>query len=410
MSPRGRVYRAVGPGGKVALKELAFAVVPEIKSIQLFEREADLLRQLEHPRIPRFVDWFEDGEGPELRLYLAQTFLEGEDLEQRLEHHRYDEGEARRIAHDVLEILDHLHTRSPKLIHRDVKPANIVWRSDQRFSLVDFGSARDFQRAASAGSSITGTPGYMPPEQLVRAADERSDLYALGMTLARILSRRSPSELLTPELKVDMRRYVNASEEMIAILERLVARENAVRFRSARDVMEEFDRLPSLAKASKPRLRVTAERPALREPDPKTWTATGAGTQSDSGQKIALRWVVSRAGLTEAAPGATAWYVRFTAAKEALLLRPGYSYVVGRDDSADIRVDLARVGADSVSRQHAMLSVTANGLAVVDLESRNGTRVGKVQVPAGRRGMTVSEQAIVIFGSVGAEIGPLGSS
>ncbi|HYV43729.1 MAG TPA: FHA domain-containing serine/threonine-protein kinase [Myxococcaceae bacterium] len=408
VSPRGRVYRAIGPSGKVALKELAFAVVPEIKSIQLFEREADLLRQLEHPRIPRFVDWFEDGEGPELRLYLAQTFVDGEDLEQRLTHHRYDEAEARRIARDVLEILGHLHALSPKLIHRDVKPANIIGGPDQRFSLVDFGSARDLQRPASAGSSIAGTPGYMPPEQFVRAADERSDLYALGMTLARLLSRRSPAELLTNDLKVDLRRYVNASEEMIALLERLVARRNGHGFRSAGEASAELERLPSLARDPKPRPRVTAERPALRDLEPKTSTATGTGSGSDSVPKMSFRWIVSRAGLTESAPGAVAWYVRFIDANEAVGLRPGHSYVVGRDSDADLRIDAARLGADTVSRRHAMLSVRANGLEVVDLGSRNGTRVGLVQVPTGTRGMTLSEGAVVLFGNVSTEIGPLG--
>jgi len=408
VSPRGRVYRALGPKGKVALKELAFAVVPEIKSIQLFEREAALLKQLEHPRIPRFVDWFEDGEGPELRLYLAQTFLEGEDLEHRLEHHRYDEREARQIAQDLLEILDHLHSRSPKLIHRDIKPANIICSSDQKFFLVDFGSARDFQRSASAGSSIAGTPGYMPPEQLVRAADERSDLYALGMTLARLLSRRSPAELLTQDLKVDLRRYVNASEEMISVLEKLVAREGARRFRAAHEVIAALKRLPPLARATTQRPRVTAERPALRGPEPKTVTSTATGTHPHSGQKFSFRWVVSGAGLTDPAPGATAWYVRFVDSGETLGLRPGHSYLVGRDDGADIRIESARIGADTVSRRHALLSIRANGLEVVDLDSRNGTRVGRVRVPPGRRGMMLLEVAQVVFGTVIAEIGPLG--
>src|SRR5437763_1035066 len=81
----GRVYRALSPGGEtVALKELVFALAPDAKTIDLFEREAALLSQLDHPAIPRFIGSFREGSGIHLRLYLAQELIDGEPLSQRL--------------------------------------------------------------------------------------------------------------------------------------------------------------------------------------------------------------------------------------------------------------------------------------------------------------------------------------
>lgn len=79
--------------------------MPDSKAEELFRREIASLRVIDHPRIPRFVDAFEEGTGPALRWYLAQTYVSGEDLEQRIEHHRFDEAEARLIAESILDAL-----------------------------------------------------------------------------------------------------------------------------------------------------------------------------------------------------------------------------------------------------------------------------------------------------------------
>jgi len=103
-----------------------------------------------------------------------------------------------------------------------------------------------------------------------------------------------------------------------------------------------------------------------------------------------------------------AWFVKFLDSNEALGLRPGHSYLVGREKGADIRIDPPHEGANMISRRHALLTVRARGLEIVDLGSRNGTRVGLVRVPAGKRGMLLVEGAVVFFGNLGAEVGPLG--
>lgn len=193
-SPKGRVYLAEAPGGaRVALKELLFTQVPDFKSIEAFEREGQVLRQLEHPRIPRYIDSFTDGEGVNMRFYLAQSYVEGESLLDRLATRRFDEPSVRRIAEQVLEVLVYLQGLSPAVTHRDLKPSNLIQRDDDSIVLVDFGSARE--RGHTVQGTFAGTFGFAPPEQLVGIVDATSDLYALGMTLIHLLTRVVPMAL-----------------------------------------------------------------------------------------------------------------------------------------------------------------------------------------------------------------------
>src|SRR2546421_8330330 len=91
--PHSRVLLAEKGGQQVALKELLFALVPEARELDAFEREARLLRQLSHPRIPRFLDSFREGEGASLRLYLAQEFVPGGSLLDEIERRRFSEAD-----------------------------------------------------------------------------------------------------------------------------------------------------------------------------------------------------------------------------------------------------------------------------------------------------------------------------
>lgn len=200
-----RTYLAQAPdGGQVFLKELTFALVPDAKAVAAFTREAELLRQLHHPNIPQYVASFTAGEGAQLRLYLAETFVEGDNLEKEHLSHRYSEAELKALAAEVLEVLVFLHERTPPVLHRDLKPANLIRSKSGQVMLVDFGSARDAAARLSEGVTVTGTFGYAPPEQLAGIVTASSDVYALGATLAQLLSRRPPWELVSAGLGVDV--------------------------------------------------------------------------------------------------------------------------------------------------------------------------------------------------------------
>ncbi|MGZ5102344.1 MAG: serine/threonine protein kinase, partial [Usitatibacter sp.] len=154
--PHGRVYRARSPeGAAVALKELQFASVPGAQQIDAFEREAAMLKTLHHPRIPRYVASFSEGEGVQLRLYLAAEFIDGEPLSARIARGPFTETELRDVATQVLEVLAYLHKLG--VLHRDIKPDNLIVRPGGELVLVDFGSARQLSGSRTYGSTLVGT-------------------------------------------------------------------------------------------------------------------------------------------------------------------------------------------------------------------------------------------------------------
>lgn len=229
-----RLYLAVNEAGQeVALKELVFAQIPDAATLAAFEREARILKQLDHPRIPRFLDAFQEGAGVNLRLYLVQEFVAGQSLLQRLEEHRYTESEALDLARQVLSILAYLQRLSPPVFHRDVKPANLIRRDDGTVVLVDFGAARDL--GATHGGTEVGTFGYMPVEQLTGAVDSTTDLYALGATLVHVLTRRAPWEVLNRD---PLSQTIKVSSGTRELLERMLAPEPGDRFPDAAAALE----------------------------------------------------------------------------------------------------------------------------------------------------------------------------
>jgi hypothetical protein len=246
-TPHSRMYVAEDDSGRrVALKELLFAAVPSLEQLEAFEREGRFLEELSHPQIPRFLAAFRDGQGAQVRLYLAQELIEGESLWDRLRAEAFDEAQARDVARQVLEVLGYLHGRSPKVIHRDVKPHNLIVRADGTLLLVDFGAARELASGATHQATLVGTYGYMPPDQLAGTVDETSDLYALGATLMHLLTGRPPDKLITDDLELGAGVSLNVSAEFDKFVRRLAAKSTARRFPSASSAAAAFQALPPL--------------------------------------------------------------------------------------------------------------------------------------------------------------------
>lgn len=266
----GRLYRAFGPDGcPVALKELAFVKPPTPDVVAAFEREAAYLGTLDHPAIPRFVASFGEGEGVHRRLYLAQEFVAGESLETALRTHRFSEAEVIDVARRVLEILVYLQGLSPMVLHRDLKPANLVRRADGSIALVDFGAAHTV--GETVGSTVIGTFGYMPVEQLGGIVDATTDLYALGATLLHLLTRTEPWRLFERR-RVDAS---NVSPGLRRFLDRLTAHDPADRFPSAADALRALDHPPRAVSRWR-----RAPRPWLGAAAAVSVLAAGAGTFS----------------------------------------------------------------------------------------------------------------------------------
>jgi serine/threonine protein kinase len=185
----------------VVIKLLSFSSDFEWDDLKLFEREAETLKALSHPAIPRYLDYVELNTHNGKVFALVQTYVEGQSLELHLKAGRsFSEPEVRHLAKDLLEILIYLHGRQPPVIHRDIKPSNILLKNSSGNSvgqvyLVDFGSVQTL--AASVGKTFTvvGTYGYMPQEQFGGRTVRASDLYSLGATLITLVTGTHPADL-----------------------------------------------------------------------------------------------------------------------------------------------------------------------------------------------------------------------
>ncbi len=156
---------------------------------QASDRELQVLRQLDHPNIPRYLDSFQTGSG----FCLIQEYKKAPSL---AEKNDWSPQQIKQIAISVLEILKYLQSQIPPVIHRDLKPENILVDDQMKVTLVDFGFARVGAGEVAVSSVVKGTLGFMPPEQMFnRELTVASDLYSLGATLICLLTKTPSTEV-----------------------------------------------------------------------------------------------------------------------------------------------------------------------------------------------------------------------
>ncbi len=197
------VYKAYHPGldRYVAVKVLHPFLAQEEDFLTRFQREAKAVAALRHPNIVQVFDFDYD---QELNIYyMVMEFIDGPSFKVRLKElgqrgERMGLDEAVRIVAAVGEALDYAHRRG--MVHRDVKPANVMFNSEEQTILTDFGIAKMINVAElTASGSMVGTPAYMAPEQgMGQAGDERSDIYSLGAMLYQLVTGILPFEADTP--------------------------------------------------------------------------------------------------------------------------------------------------------------------------------------------------------------------
>lgn len=253
----------VGDGTAVVLKVIEAAHVPGAARLR-FLHETRVLRALSGPGLPGLYDAGEvDG-----RLYLVQPFLPGQTLEHLLGSGPLPLGEALRVAMDVANALAVAHESG--VCHRDVKPANIlVDGSAGTATLLDFGFARSPWLDASISDALVGTVRYLAPESaglLAAAADERSDLYALGVVLYECLAGRPPfpgltvGDVLRQHLSMPVPRLREAGAQVPRVvdelLQRLLRKEPAERYQSAAALAGDLGAVLAALDAGDPEPRV----------------------------------------------------------------------------------------------------------------------------------------------------------
>ncbi len=154
-----------------------------------YEREIKVLQTLEHPSIPRYLDSFQTPGG----FCMVQEYKNAPSL---ADSRTWTPKQVKEIAMSVLEILNYLQSRIPPVIHRDLKPDNILVDHQMNVYLVDFGFARTGGGEVTVSSVVKGTLGFMPPEQMFnREITIASDLYSLGVTLICLLSGTNANDV-----------------------------------------------------------------------------------------------------------------------------------------------------------------------------------------------------------------------
>ncbi|WP_437624537.1 protein kinase domain-containing protein [Sorangium sp. So ce1151] len=254
---RYRVVRVLGRGGtaityeaedlstgeRVAVKQLLIWKRSEWKALDLFEREARVLASLTHPSIPRYVDYLKLDSEPGPCFYLVQALAPGRSLAAWVKDGwRADEAEASTIARHVLRTLLYLQGFSQPIIHRDIKPQNVLRHEDGSVYLVDFGAVAEARDTTSGGSTVVGTYGYMAPEQFRGRVVPASDLYGLGATVLHVLTGRDPADLPQKGMRLDVRGSVQVSRTFADWLDRMLDPDLDRRFATAREALLSLDR------------------------------------------------------------------------------------------------------------------------------------------------------------------------
>lgn len=224
------------------------------KAEELFEREAGVLYQLQHPQIPRFRELFRvnlDGKG---YLFLVQDYVEGQTYRNLLEARKrqgltFNEPEINQLLLQLLPVLEYIHSNG--VIHRDISPDNLMLRSSDYLPvLIDFGGVKQVaatvasQYALSAGTTppatLLGKVGYAPHEQMqLGVVYPHSDLYALAVTVLVLLTGKEPQELIDNNtLAWNWRREVNLNPTLATILDKMLLPRPGDRYQSASQVLQ----------------------------------------------------------------------------------------------------------------------------------------------------------------------------
>lgn len=198
--------------------------------------EANLMKKLDHPSLPRIVDIIDTG----TTIYVVMDYIEGESLDRILnEYGAQDEELVIGWAKQICDALSYLHSQKPPIIYRDMKPANVMLKPEGNIKIIDFGIAREYKEQNLADTTILGTKGYAPPEQYYGQTNPRSDIYALGMTMHHLLTGMDPR---STEQYAPVRQWnPSLSEEIEAIIDKCVQNREEDRYQNCNELLYDLE-------------------------------------------------------------------------------------------------------------------------------------------------------------------------
>jgi serine/threonine protein kinase len=229
------VYLCRTPNGETTI--LKEAVVPlnsdhaaKAKALEMFEREARLLKALKHPNIARVLDHFVEKH----HNYLLLQHIEGPDLRQYIKDNGpQTERIIMRWTLEIAEVLTYLHHHEPPIVHRDLTPDNLVLDKSGALKLIDFGAANEL--IGTATGTLVGKQAYISPEQFRGKATTYSDIYSLGCTLFYLATGKDPEALAQSHLPEDVAQHMPVLARLIANCTELEASD---RLSSSRSIEE----------------------------------------------------------------------------------------------------------------------------------------------------------------------------
>jgi serine/threonine protein kinase len=313
----------------------------------MFEREAALLARLRHPNLPACWDHFSENG----THYLVSDFIQGVALQDLIEEKGpASERDVIRWGIDLCDALQYIHSQQPPVIHRDIKPDNVIITPEGSAVLVDFGIARRYEVGRNDTMKM-GTWGYLPPEQKAGRTEPRSDLYALGATLYFALTANDPQLLNVFDINLHWRQGVSfppardANPHVSAEMEAILAQATRVlveeRYPSARAMLDDLRTLQT-AQQSRPCPHCQATNPATathcracgKSLMPQTAPAQAALPRQPQNW-VSFRGNAARSGVTTdslRAPLKTIWSFQMQGAVDGSpIIHNGIIYVGSRD-------------------------------------------------------------------------------
>ncbi|HFC12904.1 MAG TPA: FHA domain-containing protein [Anaerolineae bacterium] len=388
-----RIDKQLGEGGMGAVFEafhmtlqrrVAFKIVhPHLASQAQFQQrflnEAQTVAKLDHPSIVKVYDaGFSDG-----ILFIAMEYIEGGTLSQHIKSFTQKKKafklrEGLFILAQAADALDYAHHRPEKIIHRDIKPDNIMLRKldvpdapgepPLRTVITDFGLAKAAlgPDGGTMTGSFLGTPAYMSPEQCRgQTLDGRSDIYSLGIVLYQIATGRLPFMIRTPAEAVTKHLFETPPPAdqvrpglpaaVVQIINRALAKESGARFGRAKQMADALRQVAhQLADDETQSVYFTPARPSESivtqvESFAHAPSVAAGFSRVQAGARDQI--VITRAGVPP---------------QTVVVNKP--SLTIGRTPDNDVQLDL-----EKISRHHARIDQTPDGYSVTDLGSTNGT-------------------------------------
>lgn len=212
--------------------------------------EANMMKKLDHPSLPRIVDIIDNG----VTIYVVMDYIEGESLDKILnEYGAQPEEMVVNWAKQLCDALSYLHSQKPPIIYRDMKPANVMLKPEGNIKIIDFGIAREYKEQNLADTTVLGTKGYAPPEQYSGQTDPRSDIFALGMTMHHLLTGVDPRN---GEPYAPVRQWnPELSEGIETIIDRCVEPAAENRYQSCADLLYDLEHPELITKGFKQKQR-----------------------------------------------------------------------------------------------------------------------------------------------------------